>query len=102
MLNFVLRSNANLRVKNVLKLFSEYLKEGMCKLKQYMNYIMMIINQNILTNLLIFSNLQKCFYKKLYTKETTSKTSTTEFISKISNRKKGSNEQFHRFEDKII
>ena len=52
----------------------------------------MIINQNILATLLTFSNLQKNFYEKLYTKQTTSKTATTEFISKIPNRKEISNE----------
>ena len=47
----------------------------------------MTINQNILATLLTFSYLQKNLYEKLYTKETTSKTTTIEFISKISNRK---------------
>ena len=47
----------------------------------------MIINQNILATLLTFSNLQKNFYDKLYTKETTFKTTTTGFISKIPNKK---------------
>ena len=44
----------------------------------------------------------KNFYEKLYTTETTSKTSATEFISKITNRKKISNEQFHLCEAKIL
>ena len=57
----------------------------------------MIINENILATLMTFSNLQR-----LYTKETTSKTTTTEFISKIPNRKKKSNEQFHLCEAKIL
>ena len=70
-----------------LKRFSKYLEEGMCKIKQYLKCILMIINQNILATLLTFSNLQKNLYEKLYTKETTSKTTTTEFISKIPNRK---------------
>ena len=52
----------------------------------------MIINQNIPATLLTFSNLQKNFYEKLYTKETTSKTATNESIFKISNRRKISNE----------
>ena len=63
----------------------------------------MIINQNILATLLTFSNLQKKqFYEKFCTKETTSKTATTEFISKIPNRKKISNEHFHLCEAKIF
>ena len=48
----------------------------------------MIINQNILATLLTFSNLQKNLYENFYSKETSSKTATTEFISKIPNRKK--------------
>ena len=46
-LNFVLRSNGSLRVKNALKPFSKYLKEGIGKIKQYLKYILMIINQKI-------------------------------------------------------
>ena len=38
------------------------------------------------------SNLQKRIYEKPYTQETTSKAPTTEFLSKIPNRKKISNE----------
>ena len=51
-------------------------------------------NQNILAVLRTFSNLQKIFFEKLYTKETTSKGATTEFLSKIPNRKKISNKDF--------
>ena len=40
----------------------------------------------------------KNFYEKLYTNESTSKTATTEFPSKIFRRKKISNEQFNRCE----
>ena len=50
------------------------------------------INQNILAVLRTLSNLQKRVYEKLYTKETTSKVATNEFLSKIPNRKKISNE----------
>ena len=50
----------------------------------------MIINQNILAILGTFLNLQKN-YEKLYT-EHTSTAATTEFVSKIPNRKKIFNE----------
>ena len=50
-------------------------------------FIVMIINQNILASLLTFSNLQKEFYEKFYTKGTTFKTATTEFLSQNANRK---------------
>ena len=36
------------RAKNSPKLSSKYLKDRIWKIKQYLNYIMMIINQNIL------------------------------------------------------
>ena len=53
------------------------------------------INQNILAVLRTLSNLQKRIYEKLYTKETTSKAATTEFLGKIPDRKKISNEDFN-------
>ena len=65
-------------------------------------FILMIINQNILASLLAFSNLKKNFYEKLYTKEVTFKTATTGFLSQIPNRKNISNEQFHLCEAKIL
>ena len=43
----------------------------------------------------------KKFYEKLYIKDTTSKAATTEFLGKIPNRKKKSNEQFNLCEAKI-
>ena len=36
------------RAKYAPKLSSKYLKDRICKIKQYLNYILMIINQNIL------------------------------------------------------
>ena len=47
------------RTKNVPKLSSKYLKDRICKIKQYLNYILTIINQNILAILKTFLNLQK-------------------------------------------
>ena len=46
------------------------LKDKIFKIKQYLNYILMIINKNIVAILRIFFNLQKYFMKKLYTKQT--------------------------------
>ena len=75
---------ANIRqelgVKKAPKHSSEYLKDRICKFKQYFNYILMIINQTIL--------------RKNYTKQT-STAATTEFPSKIPNIKKTSNEHFN-------
>ena len=47
------------RAKNALKLSSKYFKDRIWKIKQYLNYILMIINQNILAILSTFLNLQK-------------------------------------------
>ena len=60
------------------------------------------INQNILSVLRTLSNLQERIYEKLYTKETTSKAPTTEFHSKIPNRKKISNEDLRTESKNII
>ena len=87
-LNFVLTSDGSWRAKNAQKLFSKYLKDRICKIKQYLSFMLMIINQNILEILKTCSNLQKKSYEKLYTKETTSKAATTECLSEILNRKK--------------
>ena len=47
------------RTKNAPKLSSKYLKDRICKIKQYLNYILMIINQNILVILRIFFKCEK-------------------------------------------
>ena len=66
------------------------MKDRIFKIKEYLNYIPMIIDQNTLSNP---KDIVK-FYEKLYTKETTFKAATVEFLSKISNRKKIYNERF--------
>ena len=65
-------------------------------------FILMIINQNILASLLAFSNLKKNSYEKFYIKEVTFETVATEFLSQIPDRKNISNEQFHLCEAKIL
>ena len=47
------------RAKNALKLSLKYLKDRIWKIKQYWNYILMIINQNILAIPQTFLNLKK-------------------------------------------
>ena len=59
----------------------------------------MIINQNILVILRVLLNLRK-IYEELYTKQT-STAATTEFLRKIHNRKKISNEPFNLCQRKI-
>ena len=85
--------------KNSPKLSSKYLKDRIWKIKQYLNYILVIINQNILAILWTFFNLQKNM--KLYTK-CTSTAATTEFVWKIPNRKKIPYEHFNLCESEIF
>ena len=47
------------RAKNAPKLPSKYLKDWIWKIKQYLNYILMIINQNILAITRTVLNLKK-------------------------------------------
>ena len=47
------------RAKNVPKLSSKYLKDRTWKIKQFLSYILMIINQVVLVILSAFLNLQK-------------------------------------------
>ena len=83
------------------KLSSKYLKDRTWKIKQYLNYILMIINQKILQILWTYLNLKKKKKKmKLYT-NFTSTAATTEFVRKIPNRKKISNEHFNLCEAEI-
>ena len=43
------------------QLFSKYLKDRICKIKYYLNYILIIISQNTLAILRTFSNPQNFF-----------------------------------------
>ena len=47
------------RAINAPKLSSKYLKDRICKIKQYLHYILMIINQNIPAILRTFLNLKE-------------------------------------------
>ena len=88
--NFVLPSDGSWRAKNFLKLFSKYLKERKCKIKQDLNlFDDKSEHSSIPTDIL---NLQKNSYEKFYTKH----------FSQIRNRKNISNEQFHLCETKIL
>ena len=63
----------------------------------------MLINQNILEILRAFLNLKKKKKKneKLYVKRTTTTAATTDFVRKIPNSKKISNEHFSLFQAEI-
>ena len=47
------------RAENAPKLSSKYLKDRICKIKQCLNYILIIKTQKILVILRIFLNLEK-------------------------------------------
>ena len=98
-LNLVPILDTRSRAKSAPKLSSKYSKDRICKIKQYSN-IMMIINRYILAILRTFLNLQKKFIKNSTPKKT-SAAATTKFLSKISNRKKISNEHFNLCETEI-
>ena len=57
--------------------------------------------QNILAILRAFLNLRKKNYEKLYTKRTTTTAATTDFVRKIPNRRKISDEHFNLCELEI-
>ena len=73
-----LRANirSELEGKKCSKTFFKVLKKSKsAKIKQYLNYILMVINRH-------FQIWQKKTYERLYTKETISKAGTTQFLSK--------------------
>ena len=61
----MLTSDGNWSSKNDQKPLSKYLKNRICKRKQYLNNILMIANQNILAILSMFQNLQNIFMKHI-------------------------------------
>ena len=85
--------------KNVPKLSSKYLMDRMCKIKQYLNYINWWCKSKCSSNPKDILKSEKKGNEKLCTKETTFKAATTEFLSKISNRKKISNEEINTCEE---
>ena len=62
----------------------------------------MIKNQNILATLITFLSQRKTFMKSFIKKKQTSKTAIAELFSKISNKTKISNKQFHHCEGNIF
>ena len=71
-----------------------HLIERICKIKQYLNYINWSYKSKYSNSPKdsLKSEKKKKKNEKLYTKETTSKAATTQFLSKIPNKKKTSNE----------
>ena len=71
-------------------------------MEQYLNHILMIKSRNILATLMIFLSQLKTLMKSFIQKTETSKTAIAELFSKISNKKKISNKQFHHCEANIF
>ena len=69
-------------------------------MEQYLNYILMIRNENNLTILTIFFSQLKALIKNFIYKR--DKTGIAERFSKISNTKKMPNKQFHHFESNMF
>ena len=100
MLDFVL-PDVSWRVKNVQKLFSNYLKD---KNLQNQTIFELYTDDNktkYSSNPKEILKSAKKSYERLYTQETSSKAASTEFLSKVPNRNKRSNEQFTLCEAKI-
>ena len=99
MINVVLTSDGSWRLKNVQKRSLKYLKDRICESKQYLNYILKIINQNILAILRTFSNLQKKNKKNFTLKRHFLKLLLLNFLAKFLTKleflSKVSNEQFY-------
>ena len=64
--------------------------------------MLMIKNQNIPATLMIFLSKLKSFMKSFKQKRQTFRTAIAEFFSKISNKRKISNKQFHHCEANIF
>ena len=95
---------ANIRswgAKNVPKLSSKYLKDRICKIKQYLNNRYLIIHQNILAILRTFLNLKKKMKNSTPNELPQLLLLNTEFARKIPNRKKISNEHFNLCEAEV-
>ena len=71
-------------------------------MEQYINYILMIKIENILVMPMIFLSQLKTLMESLIQKRQTSKTAIAELFSKISDKKKISNKQFHHCEANIF
>ena len=78
------------------------MRNKICKIEPYLHYVMMIKNQNILVNLMIFLIQLKSFMKSYVKKKQTSKTVIAELFSKISYKKEVSNKEFLHCEVNIF
>ena len=95
------KTDGSLRAKNVLKLIFKVLER---QNMQNQTISELYINDNKSKHSSNRTDIFKSarnFYEKLKTKKTTSKATTTEFLSKILIRNKTSNEQFHHCEAKL-
>ena len=97
----ILISDGNWRAKNAPKLFPKQLNDRICKIKQYLNYILMIIHKNTLSNSKDIIKSAKNFMKNFTPRRQLPKLLLSSFLSKIPNRKKRRNERFKLSKAKI-
>ena len=71
------------RVQNSQNRFSKYLKDKNVQNKQYLNYMLMMVKQNIQAILRTFSNLQKKFMKHFTQRRQLSKLLLLNFLAKF-------------------
>ena len=95
MLIFVLTLEGSWRAKNAPKRSSKFLIDRIRNIKQYLKYMNWSYKSKYSSSPKDILKSAKKNYEKLYTKEATSKVATTEFLSKVPNRKKLSNEDFN-------
>ena len=89
------------RVKNVQKLFSNYLKDKNLQSQTIFELYTDDNKTKYSSNPKEILKSAKKSYERLYTQETSSKAASTEFLSKVPNRNKRSNELFTLCEAKI-
>ena len=94
----MLTLDENWRAKKASKLFSKHLKDRICKIKQYLNYVLMLIHKNINSNPKDIIKSGKNFMENFTPRR---QAATTDFLSKIPNRKKICNVRLKLCEAKI-
>ena len=72
-----------LQGKNAPKLFSKHLKDRICKIKHNLNYILMIINQNALTNPKDIIKSTKCLMQSFAQRRQLPKLLLLNFLAKF-------------------
>ena len=84
----MLISDRNWRAKNAPKPFSKHLKDIICKIKQHLNHIVIITNQNTLSNPKDIVKSEKNFMKNFTPRRQLTKLLLLNFLSKFLTKRK--------------